>query len=468
MLTTHIKCWAVNDNSAYFTSFNGKYDEDIGKFGADKGGRVNMDYLTIRYNLHQLSIEGIQEMVYLQSEDQLFRDSLQFYTSYLQKEFKKQINVFMKQKSLRKLKKYNYQVLVHMVTDPDSPQLWRRLNVNGSITMKQFDEILRESFHFGRHSSYFKIPLNNKYFNMYTYKGDDSKYIKQEIILLNLMKESIDKYCFEHFYKPFSMKMEHLLFGQIAPIFNKLYKKYPNAKKTPFDIFKQKYYPGFYSKYDSYLTEEKQEIFDFDARFNNFTFDRNDCFRWCYDLGDRYICNIYIENRIKNQNTKQVTFCEYINGETCPPPESMGGPDDWYKCILMCHGVSYKQIVRDFGPPHLLGNWCKNKGEFYDWLKHGNKEYYDIICLANKQRYLTYFGMNEHQFNHYIKTNIKFKEGTQTSKYYKLQKNFIKYIKSDCDHFCCPYLPMIKTIKHNIFILNDDIKKENENDKSRK
>eukprot|EP00483_Globobulimina_turgida_P012136 UN12158 len=96
------------------------------------------------------------------------------------------------------------------------------------------------------------------------------------------------------------------------------------------------------------------------------------------------------------QHKKEFVLCEYLNGETCQPPEDVGGPDDWYRCMLLCHGISFKRIGKSFGVPHLLGNWCRNKRDFYEWIKEGRGEYYDIICLANKERYLAYFGMNKH------------------------------------------------------------------------
>ena len=57
-----------------FASINGKYDEKTGKFA--KGSTVNLDRLLMRCGLHELSCEEVIEMIYLQSEDKLFRNSL--------------------------------------------------------------------------------------------------------------------------------------------------------------------------------------------------------------------------------------------------------------------------------------------------------------------------------------------------------------------------------------------------------
>ena len=35
-----------------------------------------------------------------------------------------------------------YYLYIHLITQPQSPQIWRRIKINGRMTLEQFDEVL--------------------------------------------------------------------------------------------------------------------------------------------------------------------------------------------------------------------------------------------------------------------------------------------------------------------------------------
>eukprot|EP01084_Bolivina_argentea_P238584 400823_1 len=450
-IRTKIVTMSPDEHHVQFLSFYGAYDETTEKFGANNNP-VYTDKLSLRHDLRNMSIKEIQQMILLRSEDVSFRSALKSYTQHLHTEFKKKINIIHnmnknKQHTLQnKIKNNNYQILVHMITDPNSPQVWRRMTINGTTNMMQFDKILRKTFCLGIHSSYFKIPLNNKYFDI-EIPHAQSKYFTKEILLFNGIKGSTDNYCFQHLYKPYSFPINHLLFGHIAPIFFDISKNIKTKNKIPFDQFKQDFFPGFYSKYSK---ESLHQIFDYDARYSNFYIDRNDCFQWCYDLGDNYIFNIYVEQIEKVKSKQNIFVCKYLNGSSCAPPEDIGSVEDWYKCILLCYGYKLNEI----NPSNsMIENGYKNKNIFYKWLKSTFKQHYEVFGLANSKTYLRYASMNKYQFDNYMKCNVISK--LEMSKIRNISKNKLKRnIKTDNIPFYFPYFPINDCISSKIPILN--------------
>eukprot|EP01084_Bolivina_argentea_P278722 476298_1 len=443
---------------AYFLASNGEYNPQSGKLGG-AGKQVYTDKLSFPHILHGLSSKEIAEMIHLLSDDVKFQSVMGVHSSCLHNEFIKQLKAIHSAQKNNKFIKRNYKILAHMVTAPDAPQVWRRMIIGGATNMKQFDSILRKAFGFGTHSSYFKIPLNNKYFiidkktkklkDIHT--GYNSKYFRKKILLFNGIKGSMDNYCFQHLYKPYSISMECLLFGHIAPIFYNLYKNNENINKIPFDQFKKHFFPGFNGNKYSRRTIA-------DTRWSNFDLTRNDCIQFVYDLGDQYSFNIYVEEIGKITNENDTITCEYLGGSSCGPPEDIGGAYDWYQCILLCYGYSLKQIR---ATPSLIEAY-KNGKDVYEWIRRTTPEYYDIFCLADSEQYLSYSEMKKHPFNLFIRRNVLSRLETSKLILYKNKKSkLMKRINTDGMPFYFPYLVIDHGVNAWLSSLNNEYNRIN-------
>eukprot|EP01084_Bolivina_argentea_P153330 267371_1 len=220
------------------------------------------------------------------------------YQEYLYKVLQK--NTFKSQHELN----YNYTLFIHCVTNPNGPQIWRKVLLNGRLTLKQVDKLLSYiigyAFTGKSHMTEFRINFNN---NKITDKIPldlwkdylNEHHIRNELVIFDTNHDEIDRpdcLVYAHMRANCTAPIEKIYFGQIAELFLNKQSLYTNDN-IPFDPFYDKYYGNLYPF-------PNQKRYKFINAKHNFSFNRNDCFQYVYDWGEEWIYNIYVIDRQKN------------------------------------------------------------------------------------------------------------------------------------------------------------------------
>eukprot|EP01084_Bolivina_argentea_P043739 80551_1 len=279
----------------------------------------------------------------------------------------------------QKLKQFNslkrhinkrYTLFIHAVTLPQSPQVWRRIKINGSCTLLQFDEIINQLIGFGRGHNYeFRFNLiQNKHFQnaIKNIKTGHSLIRQGELRMTNLqIPNHVDRIVNRlTLHDATSMDIGEILIGQIFSLYDTEFERFHN--KIPYDEFMDTHYPEYYRLFSD-LQHSKGYTFDRNMRYDNFSYD-NDCLQWIYDMGSDWRFNIYVEhiediNLDIYENTRSV---EYIDGSGIAIPDDVGNFEDWYLLLLKSLN-KYMFLVCDM----------KTSKEVYDWIKnHQSNKYY--------------------------------------------------------------------------------------------
>ena len=113
-----------------------------------------------------------------------------------------------------------YYLYIHVVTQPQSPQIWRRIKKNGRMTLEQFDEVIRVCVGFQTGHNYeFR-------FNFDTFKGKiklktvPNRFIDHSFRVFN---DEIDNHVDRTIYRmtkdgAITMDIGQLLMGQILSL----------------------------------------------------------------------------------------------------------------------------------------------------------------------------------------------------------------------------------------------------------
>eukprot|EP01084_Bolivina_argentea_P269378 457798_1 len=260
-----------------------------------------------------------------------------------------------------------YTLFIHTVTHPNSPQIWRRIRVSSKLTLKQFELVLKNCIGFGNtHSTEFQIPIQSFCEKEIVMKEPSPKLHKGKLCIWDYEKvhHFIDSKVWDYLRSTMTIKMDQIIFGQIADLFPI---KNDFKDKYPFDAFHQKYFND--NKHFEILEKLSP---NFEMRFDNFNYHRNDCLHWIYDIGNLWNTHIYIEDvQILDNRYKNKIMCEYINGSTYGPPTNIGDFEQWHLCLLKSMGL-WEERICSFD----TGN------DIYEWLQETELNYYEMICLA--------------------------------------------------------------------------------------
>eukprot|EP01084_Bolivina_argentea_P153329 267367_1 len=304
-----------------------------------------------------------------------YHEQYQKYQQYLFKVFQKY--TFKSQYHLN----HNYTLFIHCVTNPNGPQIWRKVSLNGRLTLQQVDQLLQLIIGYGftgiNHMTEFRINFNN---NKLTNKIGleflkdhlETWNIRNELVIFDtkLIDKSSDGIVYRNIRANCSVPINKIYFGQIAELFLNKQSLYTNNTK-PFDPFYDKYYSNLYTK-----SSNGQEYKFIDAK-HNFSFNRNDCFQYVYDWGEEWIYNIYVID--KQTNEKDNIWSALIDGQTWCPPNDISAMEAYKWCLTKCH----------YDPQGLqieVGDY-KSPDDVYNWMEKTSKTYYDYQCLMTQNGY---------------------------------------------------------------------------------
>ena len=280
------------------------------------------------------------------------------YKLYLMNKFEEiLINKYSNKKNINA----TYYLYIHLITHPQSPQIWRRMKVNGRMTLKQFDEAIRCCLGFQTGHNYeFR-------FNFDTFKDEDrmklktppNRFIDHDFRLFN---DEIDNHVDRIIYRltkdgSITMDIGQLLMGQILSLYE--INANNTRNKIPFDEFMYTHYKQYFDIYSLIMLNHKGFKYDKKMSFKNFNYNIPNTFQWIYDLGNDWRSNIYVEYVEYNDNNNDIkrNWCEYICGSGITPPDNLGDFEDFYLMCLKCLD-KYKYDINEF----------KTKKDFYEWI----------------------------------------------------------------------------------------------------
>eukprot|EP01084_Bolivina_argentea_P005632 10615_1 len=355
---TNKPCFKIPDinNTEYKTINRQLPNEKKRFFVTSKSLRINTfciaDYVHIHLDLnHFKTRKDAHEWLIHRRSNIYVQQQAKQYKQYLQQQFHKLLMSRNSKKYIRK----TYNLYIHIITELDAPQIWRRIKINGRMTLAQFDDTIKMCLGFGSFKNS-EFRFNLKY--MKNIKKPPNKYISKELRITN------DKIWNHHDRMilrltkdgTVTMNMNQILMGQIMGLFKVNFHK--TKGKVPIDIFMQKYYKQYSRYYHAIMSSHLyQYTFDNNLRNLNFNYDLKNTFQWIYDLGNDWRCNVYLEE-IDNDIVTKNKCMKYVTGSGIVPPESLGDFEDWKNMLLKCMGLYDKPI-----------NGTKTAKDFYDWQK---------------------------------------------------------------------------------------------------
>lgn len=239
--------------------------------------------------------------------------------------------------------KYNwinreYTLFIHLITHPKSPQIWRKIKVHGSISMKELSNVIRlamnwaqyanaqfgdflncDRFSFSsQHTHRFRLQLGTilaKFPQLRNHAwlkpSKKHKLFENFIGIRDPSQHTLDG-CIWDGWLGTELDANDILLGQIAPFFinNNDNKDSSNTHPIPNDTFLHTFYPKYYQ----FLQKHSKKAFNFEFNqtendmtsiLDNCVYNRSDCLQWVYDIGCQWIHNIYFENGRANANFNQ-------------------------------------------------------------------------------------------------------------------------------------------------------------------
>ena len=238
------------------------------------------------------------------SETDFFFDSLQRNQSFVNSHSMWQFTIYeLFHQTLSRDRLFidrEYDLFIHLTTHPNSPQIWRRIKVHGSITLKEFCIILKKTMGWGAHGSQFRLQLQTlanifpktvdikRIIDKFKRKGNYHPLFEKYIAFGSKFDKSLDETCWRNVLGE-CYEMDEILFGQIAPYFQ----PFTKFKSVPKDMFMKQYFRSF-DKRLSQIANEKYG-FEYDngkdnnLHLKNAIWNRFDCFQWVYDICKRVV-----------------------------------------------------------------------------------------------------------------------------------------------------------------------------------
>ena len=382
-----------------------------------------VDELYYHYELHgdEEHIARICQSINFKMNSPVFERNYQIHQEALYRIFRR--NTFKSQKELN----YNYTLFVHCVTNPNGPQIWRKLVLNGRLTLKAVDCALKAVIGYGlpelshstksgiAHMTDFRFNLNqlkmSEIFNSIYLR---TTHLRNEMVVFDTddVNEFADGMVYRKLRGNCTAPISQIHFGEIADLYLNTNSEY-KENAVPFDAFYDKYYRGLY--------DENQ--YEFVDNQTNFSFTKTDCFQYGYDWGEEWTFNIYVVE--KHKNVDNGFFSRFVDGKGVRPPNDVGSIEAYKWILEKCHFDPYalKMEVGDFKVPQ----------DVYEWLCTAGKSYFDYWCLMG-----TYgvSGQNRNARNRLISF---FRSNDSLDR--NVRKKIINELQSGRP-FLCPYRPL--------------------------
>ena len=162
-------------------------------------GNVNSGYFQlisdgVNFHLDLLNLCNIKKAKkYLNNlrHNVIYHNLLYKYKLFLQSVF---FDYLQKYNNLNENINRTYNLFIYLVTHPSSPQIWRRIRINGQISLCQFDEILCNLF-FGNRGHNYEFRFN---LNMNSLIKCDLKYIEKNNQFKQLFSKNGFKFEFDN------------------------------------------------------------------------------------------------------------------------------------------------------------------------------------------------------------------------------------------------------------------------------
>eukprot|EP01083_Nonionella_stella_P004065 11721_1 len=294
------------------------------------------------------------------------------YQTYLYTIFKR--NTFKSQDALN----YNYTLFIHCVTNPNGPQIWRKVVLNGRLTLKQVDQLFKFIIGYEvtgiAHMTEFRINCdNNKITNkipldLYQDHLNEAR-LRNELIVFDTTE--IDKWPdgIAHRYRRgnCTAPIADIYLGQVADLYLNKHSVYQDDA-IPFDPFYDEYYHNLFPFPNG-------TAYKFVDAKCNFSYNKTDCFQYIYDWGEEWCYNVYVLDKVKN--TKDTFLCKMQDGKTMCPPNDIASLESWKWCLKKCYYDAHAL-------PMEVGGSFKEPNDIYKWMQKTAKQYYDYQCLMGK------------------------------------------------------------------------------------
>ena len=263
---------------------------------------------------------------------------------------------------------HNYTLMIHCVTNPNGPQIWRKAVVNGRLTLKQLDDDIQAYIgyvHRVAHLTEFRFNLSGCGFS-HKLKAPPAN-LDSTLVVFD--PKHIDDYADGRVYRlargNCTPPIRDIYFGQVADLYLNRQTLY-TQRTVPFDPFYEQYYRGL----NAVVDPTRYTFIDSKA---NFSFIKNDCFQFAYDWGEEWVYNVYVLD--KSVNEHDAFFSHFVSGKGAHPPNDVGGMSA-YKWILRKLHYEPHALKKDVGE-------FKTQNEVYEWLMLFD-QYSDYWCLMEK------------------------------------------------------------------------------------